>query len=202
TGFPCLKSLYESVGRGRFKPADVIEIAFPGSSGEAKGYGEKLSLSDASAPLLVSGADLTPGLSIHMGRCCCPLPGDRIIGVHMPEIGLVVHTSYCGALAEFEGEDHEWVDLRWTELAKTDAVAVGRVKVTAADRKGVLVMLCSAVTEANANITRIDTGDRGGDFVDLIFDIEVEDVKRLTQILAAFRSLAVVDRAERLLERA
>ena len=33
-----------------------------------------------------------------------------------------------------------------------------------------------------------------------MMDIEVEDVKRLTQILAALRSLAVVETAERLLE--
>ncbi|MEM6412375.1 MAG: ACT domain-containing protein, partial [Pseudomonadota bacterium] len=61
--------------------------------------------------------------------------------------------------------------------------------------------VCSAVAEANANITRIDTGERRGGFIDLYLDIEVEDLKRLTQILAALRSLAVVDAAERLVER-
>jgi (p)ppGpp synthase/HD superfamily hydrolase len=149
---------------------------------------------------LVAGADLTDGVTLHMGRCCSPLPGDRIIGVHTPELGLVVHTSYCNVLAGFDDPLEEWVDLRWTKLARTQAVAVGRIHITAANRKGVMVAVCSAVTEANANITRIETGERHGDFIDLYLDVEVEDVKRLTEILAGLRSLAVVDNATRLLE--
>ncbi|MEO1475961.1 MAG: bifunctional (p)ppGpp synthetase/guanosine-3',5'-bis(diphosphate) 3'-pyrophosphohydrolase [Pseudomonadota bacterium] len=200
-GFESTEDLYNALGRGRFRTSELVEIAFPGSAEEANRSGERLSLNDQTAPLLVAGDELTAGVALHMGRCCCPLPGDRIIGVQTPEKGLVVHTSHCGALAEYEDQAHEWIDLKWTELARTDAVAVGRVHVTAANRRGVMAAVCSAVAEANANITRIDTGERRGDFIDLYLDIEVEDLKRLTQILAALRSLAVVDAAERLVER-
>ncbi len=79
-------------------------------------------------------------------------------------------------------------------------MAVGRISITAANKQGVLATLCQAVGQANGNITRVATGERGSDFIDLVFDIEVEDLKRLSQILAALRSLAVVDRAERLQE--
>ncbi|MEM7661797.1 MAG: bifunctional (p)ppGpp synthetase/guanosine-3',5'-bis(diphosphate) 3'-pyrophosphohydrolase [Pseudomonadota bacterium] len=200
-GFENSESLYSALGRGRFRTSELIEIAFPGSSNSEDESVERLSLNDETAPLLVSGDELTSGVALHMGRCCCPLPGDRIIGIQTPEVGLVVHTVHCGALASFDDAEHEWVDLKWTELARTDAVAVGRVHVTAANRKGVMAAVCSAVAEANANITRIDTGERRGDFIDLYLDIEVEDLKRLTQILAGLRSLAVVDSAERLVER-
>ncbi|MEM9669729.1 MAG: bifunctional (p)ppGpp synthetase/guanosine-3',5'-bis(diphosphate) 3'-pyrophosphohydrolase [Pseudomonadota bacterium] len=198
--FESAEVLYQALGRGRFKTSELVELAFPGSADKAAKTGERLSLNDDTAPLLVSGDELTSGVSLHMGQCCCPLPGDRIIGVQTLEKGLVVHTSHCGALADFDDQGHEWVDLKWTELARTDAVAVGRVHVTAANRQGVMATLCSAVAEANANITRIDTGERRGDFIEIYLDIEVEDLKRLTQILAALRSLAVVDAAERLVE--
>ncbi|MEL6246354.1 MAG: ACT domain-containing protein, partial [Pseudomonadota bacterium] len=65
------------------------------------------------------------------------------------------------------------------------------------NKRGVLATLCSAVAQANGNITRVTTEERGEDFIDLLMDIEVEDLRRLTQILAALRSLAVVDSAER-----
>ncbi|MEM6412362.1 MAG: bifunctional (p)ppGpp synthetase/guanosine-3',5'-bis(diphosphate) 3'-pyrophosphohydrolase [Pseudomonadota bacterium] len=200
-GFDSTEALYSALGRGRFKTAELMEIAFPGSSKSDDEGVDKLSLTDETAPLLVAGDELTPGVALHMGRCCCPLPGDRIIGIQRPEVGLVVHTSHCGTLATLDDNGHEWVDLKWTELARTDAVAVGRVHVTAANKRGVMATVCSAVAEANANITRIDTGERRGGFIDLYLDIEVEDLKRLTQILAALRSLAVVDAAERLVER-
>ncbi|MEL6324138.1 MAG: bifunctional (p)ppGpp synthetase/guanosine-3',5'-bis(diphosphate) 3'-pyrophosphohydrolase, partial [Pseudomonadota bacterium] len=196
-GYDTLEDMYQAIGRGRFKTTDMMELAFPGYCAETHQSGDRLNLTDESAPLLIAGSGLTPGVSLHLGRCCRPLPGDRIIGVHEPDVGLVVHTSFCRALADYDDATHEWVDLNWTELAKTDAIALGRVHVTAANRKGVLALLCQAVAEANANIVRLETGVRHGDFIDLDFDIEVEDVKRVSQILAALRSLAVVDRAER-----
>jgi len=198
--FETLDAMYEAIGRGRYKTAQMMEVAFPGYAEKNMDRSDKLSLNNETASLLVAGADLTDGVTLHMGRCCSPLPGDRIIGVHTPELGLVVHTSYCAALADFDDRVDDWVDLSWTELAKTDALAVGRVHIRAAHRKGVLVALCSAVSEANALITRVATGERRGDFIDLYMDVEVEDVKRLTQILAGLRSLAVVDSATRLLE--
>lgn len=90
-----------------------------------------------------------------------------------------------------------WVDLEWTELAKTGAVAVARIRVTAVNQKGVLATLCTAVAQANGNIIAISTGRRAQEFIDLDLDIEVEDIKRMTQILAALRSLAVVNSAVR-----
>lgn len=199
-GFETLDDMYEAIGRGRYKTAQMMEVAFPGFASQSEQPDNKMSLSDETAPLLVAGADLTDGVALHMGRCCSPLPGDRIIGVHTAELGLVVHTSYCARLAEFDDRLEDWVDLNWTELAKTDALAVGRIHITAANRKGVMIALCSAVSEANANITRIETGERREDFIDLYMDVEVEGVKRLTQILAGLRSLAVVDTAIRLIE--
>ncbi len=200
TGFKDVRALFESVGRGRTATRDVIEAAFPGHDLDRGGLEGKTPIDSAHAPLLVAGRDLTPGVTLHLGRCCSPLPGDRIVGVPEPERGLVVHTIDCSRLEEFEDRSDTWVDLRWTELAQTGAVAVGRIKISAANKKGVLATLCAAVAQANGNITRVATGERNQDFIDLVFDIEVEDLKRLTQILAALRSLAVVDRAERLLE--
>ena len=82
-------------------------------------------------------------------------------------------------------------------MAKTGALATGRIRINAANERGVLAKLCAAVAQSQGNITRITTDHRRPDFIELVMDIEVEDLKRLTQILAALRSLAVVDRAER-----
>ncbi len=68
---------------------------------------------------------------------------------------------------------------------------------TAANTRGVLAKLCAAVAQSNGNIVNIATVERQKDFTELVMEIEVEDLKRLTQILAALRSLAVVDRAVR-----
>ncbi|WP_340694275.1 bifunctional (p)ppGpp synthetase/guanosine-3',5'-bis(diphosphate) 3'-pyrophosphohydrolase [Hyphomonas sp.] len=196
-GFESREEMAEAVGRGRISSSDIMEAAFPGYRAERFDDDNKMRLDSTHAPLLVSGEDLMPGVTLHLGQCCCPLPGDRIMGVREPEKGLVVHVASCVKLAEYDDHPELWVDLKWTELAKTGAVAVARIRVNAANEKGVLAKLCTAVAQANGNIIRIATTERGTDFTEVVMEIEVEDLKRLTQILAALRSLAVVDRAVR-----
>ncbi|MBD3771871.1 MAG: bifunctional (p)ppGpp synthetase/guanosine-3',5'-bis(diphosphate) 3'-pyrophosphohydrolase [Rhodobacterales bacterium] len=196
-GFTTREEMAEAVGRGRISSSDVIQAAFPGYKAEPMGDPSKTKLDSQHAPLLVSGHDLTPGVTLHLGQCCCPLPGDRIMGVQVPDKGIVVHVASCPKLAEYDDKPELWVDLKWTELARTDAMAVGRIRINAANTRGVLAKLCAAVAQSNGNIVRIATVDRQKDFTELVMEIEVEDLKRLTQILAALRSLAVVDRAVR-----
>ncbi|MEO0713767.1 MAG: bifunctional (p)ppGpp synthetase/guanosine-3',5'-bis(diphosphate) 3'-pyrophosphohydrolase [Pseudomonadota bacterium] len=196
-GFETSEAMAIAVGRGRFSPADLIETAFPGHAIDAVDVDGKTPIDSAHAELLIAGSDLTPGVTLHLARCCSPLPGDRIIGIQEPERGVVVHTISCSRLTAYDDQPERWVDLKWTTLAETGAVAVGRIRISAANKRGVLATLCSAVAQANGNITRVTTEERGEDFIDLLMDIEVEDLRRLTQILAALRSLAVVDSAER-----
>ena len=44
---------------------------------------------------------LTPGVSVHFGHCCSRVPGDRIVGILDPDVGLTVHTIDCQRLADF-----------------------------------------------------------------------------------------------------
>jgi GTP diphosphokinase / guanosine-3',5'-bis(diphosphate) 3'-diphosphatase len=170
---------------------------FPGYQPERTDDTAKAIIDADHVPLFVEGRTLTPGVTLHLATCCHPLPGDRIIGVQVPDKGLMVHVSSCPRLAEYDDRPELWHDLKWTELARTDAVAVTRIRVNASNQRGVLAKLCAAVAESNGNIIGISTASRHPDFIELVMDIEVEDLKRMTQILAALRSLAVVDRAIR-----
>jgi GTP diphosphokinase / guanosine-3',5'-bis(diphosphate) 3'-diphosphatase len=196
-GFKTLDDLREAIGRGRFKTSTLIQTVFPGYQPERTDDTAKTIIDADHVPLFVEGRTLTPGVTLHLATCCHPLPGDRIIGVQVPDKGLMVHVSSCPRLAEYDDRPELWHDLKWTELARTDAVAVTRIRVNASNQRGVLAKLCAAVAESNGNIIGISTASRHPDFIELVMDIEVEDLKRMTQILAALRSLAVVDRAIR-----
>jgi guanosine-3',5'-bis(diphosphate) 3'-pyrophosphohydrolase len=196
-GFRSVDEMREATGRGRVQTSQIIAHVFPGYQPERTDDSAKTPINSDHAPLFVEGNDLTPGVTLHLGACCHPVPGDRIIGVQVPEKGLVVHVSSCPRLAEYDDRPELWRDLKWTSLARTGAVAVARIRVNAANQRGVLAKLCSAVAESNGNIIGISTAARHPDFIELIMDIELEDLRRLAQILAALRSLAVVDRAVR-----
>jgi (p)ppGpp synthase/HD superfamily hydrolase len=196
-GFEKVEALAEAIGRGRMSTADMLEKAFPGVDDPGRHVG---STADAdAAPSLIAGGEFTAGVTMHLAECCSPLPGDRIVGVLIPERGIEVHVIDCAKLAEFEDQADRWIDLRW-KPKDTDAEvkAVGRIHVTTANRRGALALLAKTVSDAQGNIINVKTLKRSPDFFDFEFDVEVEDSRRLTQIVAALRALAVVDSAERI----
>ncbi len=199
-GFDGVQAMFEALGRTQEEVSRIISVAFPGLDLDASNPEETVTLDDEHAPSLIAGENLTPGVTLHLGECCHPIPGDRIIGVREPQKGLVVHTIYCGQVAKYDDRPDLWVDLQWTELAKSGVRAIGRISVNAADHKGVLAQQCTVVAQAGGNIRGVSTHNRDPGFMELVFDIEVEDLRHLEQIKAALRALAVVERVERLEE--
>lgn len=151
----------------------------------------------AHARILVAGRDLTAGVSLTFAPCCAPLPGDRIVGIHQPGRGVDVHTIACPRLEVFEDQPERWVDLRWTPTQDGSTLGTARVLITAANRRGVLAKLCEAVAQAGGNIVNVATPRRDRDFTDIHLDIEVHDLKHITDILSQVRLLSEVERAER-----
>jgi GTP pyrophosphokinase/guanosine-3',5'-bis(diphosphate) 3'-pyrophosphohydrolase len=146
--------------------------------------------------LYVRGGDLTPGVALHFAECCTPIPGDRIIGVHTPGRGIIIHTIDCEQLGGLEGEG-EWVDLAWTATALTRTLAVGRIIAAVENKRGVLAELCGIIAENEGDIINLKLAKRTVDFFDMIFDVEVADARHLTNILAAMRASKSVREAER-----
>jgi len=194
TGFEKIDGLAEAVGRGRLSTADMLEKAFPGLDDP----GRHIPASpDVEGLNLVAGGEMTAGVTMHLAECCSPLPGDRIVGVLIPDKGIEVHVIDCARLADYEDQADRWLDLRWKPKADSDVLAVGRIHVTTANRRGALALLAKTVSDAQGNIINVKTLKRSPDFFDFEFDVEVEDNRRLTQIVAALRALAVVDSADR-----
>ena len=199
-GFDGVQAMFEALGRSHDEVGRILKLAFPGLDVVQESPKNKVTLDDEHAASMIAGENLTPGVTLHLAECCHPIPGDRIVGLRQPDKGLVVHTIYCGKVAEFDDQPDLWVDLQWTELAKSGVRAVGRISINAADSKGVLAQQCSVVAQAGGNIIGVSTHAREPGFMELVFDIEVEDLRHLEQIKAALRALAVVERVERIEE--
>jgi GTP pyrophosphokinase/guanosine-3',5'-bis(diphosphate) 3'-pyrophosphohydrolase len=189
--------LFEAIGRGRLGPARVAEVLFPGLKGRLKAGPEKKRIEDGEARLFVRGGGLTPGVSVHFGACCTPVPGDRIVGILEPDKGLTVHTIDCQTLAEFADDDSVWQDLQWTPQAEHEAVASARIRATMKNAPGVLGQVSTLIGEAGGNILNLVMTHRQQDFFDMEIDVEVEDARHATTIIAALRANPSVDTVER-----
>ena len=190
--------LYENLGRGRVSSGDLLNAVFPGRLEERGDVTERELIEDDKARLFVRGRGLTPGVTLHFADCCSPLPGDRIVGLLVPEKGVEVHTIDCETLAGHEEDDMDrWLDLAWTAEAEDNAVSIARIEAVLHNGQGVLAEIAKTVSENRGNIASVKTRRRSTDFFDMEFDVEVFDARHLANILAALRMCPSVVSAER-----
>ena len=192
------EDLQEGVGRARISATEVLEAVFPGlKDSERAAATERRRIEDKGARLYVRGGGLTPGVSLHFGECCSPVPGDRIVGILEPDKGLTVHTIDCPRLAAFEDHEEVWQDLHWTPEAERNTVSHGRLIATIRNAPGVLGQVCTIIGDAGGNILNLRMHLRQADFFDVELDLEVVDAKHLTHMAAALRACPSVETVER-----
>lgn len=120
-------------------------------------------------------------LVIHLADCCAPIPGDEIVGVMRPQIGIEVHNVNCSCLKEFpesqliavewsadvskpftthltiETENRKNITLDILQTLKTSDVSLDRMSVASAQSTGRIRMEFKAFRkeQVEAIITRI-----------------------------------------------
>ncbi|MEK9671543.1 MAG: bifunctional (p)ppGpp synthetase/guanosine-3',5'-bis(diphosphate) 3'-pyrophosphohydrolase [Rhodospirillaceae bacterium] len=202
-----IEDLLVQVGIGHLAARAVLEAVFPGvkrKSKKADGDDTVVPLSRArseaqkkgkNAGVLIQG--LIPGMAMHFAGCCHALPGDRIVGIVTTGRGVTVHTIDCDTLKDFVDEPERWLDLAWDREETSHDLHVGRVYVTVANTPGSLGDLSTMIAKNDGNISNLKILDRSQDFFDMLIDVEVRDVKHLTEIIAALRASPAVNSVER-----
>ena len=138
---------------------------------------------------------LIPGMALHFGGCCHPIPGDRIVGIVTTGKGVTIHTIDCDMLEQYADSPERWLDLSWN-LDEQDH-QVGRVTLVVANESGSLGNLSTVIAKNQGNISNLKITSRNADFFEMLVDIEVRDVKHLTNIMAALRATPAINSVER-----
>ena len=191
--YDSVDNLYVALGQGKLSISNFMNGVFPGRS-EHVPSGAVVNrdlIDDSTAKLYVKGDGFHEGVGLHIGECCFPIPGDRIVGILTPEKGIVIHTIDCDLLATLEDKPELWVDLAWRKSAEKTA-SVGQVTTTLEHVPGALAAVTGIIGEAGGNVTNIKTLKRSPSFFDMVMDIEVADTRHLAQIVAAMRASASV----------
>ena len=192
-GVETFEAVYEKLGRSDIRVAEFLEAALPGFDPSNMLRGARDLIESNNAPLYLKGEGLREGVSVHLMDCCSPIPGDRIMGVQRSN-GVHVHTIDCESLHALD--DREWIDLAWRRSAE-QAVSVARVSVTVQHVPGALADVTKLIGDAGGNLINIKTVRRSEQFFDMILDIEVDDNRHLSHIIAAVRASSFVVQAER-----
>lgn len=151
------------------------------------------------APLVIHG---TEGIAIQLSQCCCPIPGDRIIGHLRSGQGLSVHVDDCLQIQRARQKDPErWIDLQWAQDIRK--LFITRVDIAARNERGVLAKIAAEIGEAGSNIVSVASDDdmqsqQGNNALfNLHFKLQVYDRQHLANLFRALRRMRWVARIHR-----
>jgi len=194
-----IDDLYVAVGEGRHTGREVLYAVYPGARQKDQKKPRKATArkSKEAAPHSIPIRGLIPGMAIHYARCCHPLPGDRIVGIVTTGRGVTIHTIDCKTLEDFSDMPERWLDVAWETDAEGDKDFVGRIHAVIANEPGSLATLSTVIGRDGGNINNLKFTSRNEDFYEMLVDIEVSDVRQLSNIIAALRATPVINSVER-----
>ena len=193
-GEKTVEDVLAKVGRGDLSVNQLIEAVYPGASHESEGEIRAAGLKPFKPRVAIEG--LTPGVSVKMAQCCTPLPGERIVGIRGDDGSITVHTIHCETLAREDPPQSRWLDLKWRREGE-GLTAFAQIIVTIRNEIGVLSDVASIIARYGVSVANIKMRGRSPDFVELIIDVEVKDLRQMAQMLAGLRASAAVLSAER-----
>ncbi|MCH9770284.1 MAG: RelA/SpoT family protein [Gammaproteobacteria bacterium] len=140
-------------------------------------------------PLVIKG---TEGMVMSFAECCCPLPGDPIIGIISVGQGISVHVESCHQLVKARQHPERCITLRWAEDIKAEFVRYVRLEVV--NQRGVLAVMALAVSDADGNIDDIKVEDRDGKYYQVTFKLLLHNRKHLAAVMRNLRQVPQVIR--------
>ncbi|MBT3557041.1 MAG: bifunctional (p)ppGpp synthetase/guanosine-3',5'-bis(diphosphate) 3'-pyrophosphohydrolase [Rhodospirillales bacterium] len=194
---PSVSELVSQVGSGNLSARDLLEAVYPAAKRKTAQDGDNvIPMNSGSKGHSVPIKGLIPGMAMHFNECCHPLPGDRIVGIMVAGKGIDIHTIDCDSLLEYQETADEWLDLAWDTDTTTEA-HIARIDLTVMNEPGTLGELANVIARHDGNITNLKITSRSVDFFDMQMDIEVHNVKHLTEIIAALRASTPVNTVDR-----
>jgi len=196
--------LIAAVGYGRIQLAQVIPKLVAadvlekvnGGNGAAHGVGriaeiiKKVANRPSKTGVRISGID---DVMLRFGRCCNPVPGDRIVGFITRGRGITVHTLACEKVLSTDPERR--VDVSWD--VQGDFKRPVTVRVLTIDRPGLLADISATFSGKGVNISQANCRSTGDDRAVNTFEVAISDVRQLNDCLKAIGRIQGVFSAER-----
>ena len=149
-------------------------------------------LQDNILPLVICG---TEGMVLSYAKCCWPIPGDAILGLLSSGRGIVVHRDTCKNTCSLRKHTEKYIFVQWVEEVIGDFSV--ELQVDVLNQRGVLAIITSIISEANANIENVYVDERDSRHNSLIFILQVKNRLHLTKIIKLLRAISVVTKVAR-----
>ena len=197
-GFGDEETLFAAVGYGQLTVRQVLTPLLPAAGETQREAADAATLdklntdgsTEDAGGVRVGGVG---NVLIRFGRCCNPLPGERIVGVITRGRGVTVHTVACQRRLESDPQRH--VAVNWDP--GTDYARPVKIEVLSEDRPGLLTNMSKAISTVGLNIAGANVRTLSDRRALNVFEILVPsaaDLRRVIRNLERVRGVVKVSR--------
>jgi guanosine-3',5'-bis(diphosphate) 3'-pyrophosphohydrolase len=146
------------------------------------------------AQLQVAGVS---GLLTSLANCCCPLPGDEIVGFISRGKGAIIHRADCKNIGRYRERDRErLINVSWTTMGYQHYLAP--VVITARDRSGLIRDIAAVVSEIGVNMASVSSNvSLGKEIAVISATLEVDGLEQMQRVFARLEKVKGVLLVER-----
>lgn len=187
---------YAAIGRGDLTPTKIVHKIAPD-----KTLSEKNDSFLKRFIKLAWGIDNTvkvqglDNLLINFGKCCQPLPGDRIIGFITKGRGVVIHRTDCKNVPKLLEDEDRNIDVQWAVNDSNKFVA--KINMIAENNGVFLRDITDSLVSMNTNIVSMDMKTQDT-LVSNVMVIEVLNLNHLNRIMNRVRKIKGVISVQRI----
>ncbi len=168
-GIQTLEDIYVLVGFGKLSAHQVVNRLMPEKIEEdITPKVIKPNIAKRSA-IKIKGID---NVLYHIGKCCFPIPGDKVIGFITKGKGVTIHRIDCVNIERLTINSERLIDVEWTEDG--NSISPAKLSIEAIDKPGILANLSAVISAANVNISFIKanaTSDKRS-IIELILEVK------------------------------
>lgn len=195
--FKTVEDLIAHVGYGKITPLQVIRKVAPDSKpGREENLFNKLITRRKERKkhdpngIMVDGID---DILIRFGKCCQPIPGDRITGYITHGAGITVHRQGC--LNALKMSPERQIHVEW-KAEPTNTFPV-KLKLRCYDRVGLLAEISGAISQADANIVDVNLESTKDKMVMGYITLSVKDRDHLADVTSRLKKIDTIQKVER-----
>jgi GTP pyrophosphokinase len=175
-----LDDLYVQIGYGKISAHQVVNRFMPEkpqddqqAARQAKPHRE----AKASA-LRITGID---NVMYRLGKCCMPVPGDKVIGFVTRGKGVTIHRADCRTMDRMDEPNARRIDVEWLDDA--EGTSTTRIFIESLDKPGMLANLSAFISSENVNISSVKANSTHDKRAFLELALEVKNRSQLLSII-------------------
>lgn len=139
------------------------------------------------------------GMVMNYAKCCCPIPGDPIIGHISSGRGMVIHTDDCNNIADIRENPEKCLSVRWDPNVEGEFSVELRVELE--NQRGIIATLATTITGTEANIEKISTVERDHRLSIVRLSLNVRNRVHLARVMKRIRLIKPVAKVTRVKSR-